>query len=222
MKINNRPLNWFLAAAVYSLCRVLFWTLRVRYIAETPDTNPFDKNCKEAFIYCVWHDAIAFPMFVGRHERTAALVSKNLDGSHLARGLRMLGIKLVRGSSSRGGANAIREILRLPSNTHLVVTPDGPRGPRRKTKPGLVFIAAHSGRAIVPTAFSAARCWKIRGSWTNLSIPKPFTTVYAIGGSPIAVPDDGTPEQMANLEVEVQQAMDRLNEQANQLANVSS
>jgi lysophospholipid acyltransferase (LPLAT)-like uncharacterized protein len=218
VKINNRPLNWLLAAAVYSLCRVLFCTLRIRYIAENPNSNPFDRACTEGFIYCVWHDAIAFPMFAGRHVRTAALVSKNLDGSHLARGLRMLRIKLVRGSSSRGGSGAVREILQLPSSTHLVVTPDGPRGPRRKTKPGMVFIAAHSGKSIIPTAFSAVRSWKIPGSWTSLSIPKPFTTVYALSGPPIAIGSDATPEQMALVEVEVQQAMDRLNDRADQLA----
>lgn len=221
MKINNRPLNWFLAATVYSLCRLLFWTLRIRYVAENPNTNPFDPACKDGFIYCVWHDAIAYPMFAGRHVRTAALVSKNLDGSHLARGLRMLHITLVRGSSSRGGSGAIREILRLPQNTHLVVTPDGPRGPRHKTKPGVVFIAAHSGKSIIPTAFSAARSWKIPGSWTNLSIPKPFTTVYALSSSPIALGSDASAEQLEQAEVELQQAMDRLSAQANQLAGVS-
>ena len=130
----------------------------------------------------------------------------------------MLNIGLVRGSSSRHGAGAIREILRLPLETHLVMTPDGPRGPRQKTKLGLVFIAAHSGRSIVPTAFSAVRCWQIRGSWTTLSIPKPFTKVYALSGAPIQVSRDLTDEELAAVEQEVQQAMDALNTRAAMLA----
>jgi lysophospholipid acyltransferase (LPLAT)-like uncharacterized protein len=219
VKINIRPLNWLLAAAVVAVCRILFCTLRIRYITGAPNTNPYDKHCTEGFIYCVWHDAIAYPMFAGRHRRTVALVSKNLDGSHLARGLRMLHIGLVRGSSSRNGAGAIREILRLPRDTNLVLTPDGPRGPRRKTKAGMVFIAAHSGRSIVPTAFAAARSWKIRGSWTTLSIPKPFTKVIALSGAPVPVPADATEAELAQIEVQVQSEMDRLSEEADRLCN---
>jgi lysophospholipid acyltransferase (LPLAT)-like uncharacterized protein len=219
VKIRSRWLNWLIAAAVVSVCRVLFRTLKIHYCVGAPHTNPYDRDRPEGFIYCVWHDAIAYPMFAGQHFRTVALVSKNTDGSHLARGLKMLGIGLVRGSSSRNGAAAIRELLRLPSNTHVVLTPDGPRGPRRKTKPGMVFIAARSGRSIVPTAFSAKKSWKIRGSWTTLSIPKPFTTVYALSGKPILVPANSTTEQLAIIETQVQQAMDDLSRQAEALVN---
>lgn len=218
MKIRSRWLNWLVAAAVVAICRLLFRTLKIHYCVGAHHTNPYDIDRPEGFIYCVWHDAIAYPMFAGRHFRTVALVSQNVDGSHLARGLRMLGIGLVRGSSSRSGAAAIRELVRLPPNTHVVMTPDGPRGPRQKTKPGMIFIAAHAGKSIVPTAFSAKRSWKIRGSWTTLSIPKPFTTVYALSGPPIAVPSDASPEQLAEIEAHVQAEMDRLNAEAEQLA----
>src|SRR5205814_9078199 len=143
--------------SVIFCCRLLFRRLRIKYLPGAPNTNPDSNDGLEGFSYSVWHDEIAYPMFAGRHVRTVALVSKNFDGSHLAFGLKMLGIGLVRGSSSRGGAAAIRELLRLPTNTHLVLTPDGPRGPRRKVKLGLVFLASHSGRGIAPTAFPAGR-----------------------------------------------------------------
>ena len=76
-----------------------------------PNTNPYSNDGSEGFIYSVWHDEVAFPMFGGRHVRTVALVSKHVDDSQLVFGLTMLGIRLVRGSSSRNGAMAIREIL---------------------------------------------------------------------------------------------------------------
>ncbi len=218
MRIRSRALNWMLAASVVLVCRVLFRTLRIHYLASTPNTNPYSNDGKEGFIYCVWHDAIAFPMFAGRHVRTVALVSKNFDGSHLAFGLKMLGIGTVRGSSSRGGAAAIRELLRLPTNTHLVLTPDGPRGPRRQVKVGMLFLASHSGRSIVPTAFSAVRSWKIPGKWTDLTIPKPFTTVYAVGGAPIFVAPEASTEELAAIQLRVQSEMDCLEEKAHQLA----
>ena len=109
---------------------------------------------------------------------------------------------------------------RLPANTHFVITPDGPRGPRREVKAGLVFLAAHSGRRIVPTAFSAARSWKIRGSWTDLSIPKPFTRVYALSGVPIYVKPNATPHELAETLAHLQTEMRRLGDQADQLAGV--
>ncbi len=219
MKIRSRRLNWLLAAVVVLVCRLLFRTLRIRYCPESPNTNPYDGDCSTGFIYCVWHDAIAYPMFAGRHPRTVALVSKNFDGSHLAFGLKMLGIGLVRGSSSHSGAAAIRELVRLPMNVHVVMTPDGPRGPRRTTKPGVIYIAARSGRAIVPTAFTAVRAWEIPGRWTTLSIPKPFTKVFAISGPPIAVPDESSPEELTKLESHLQMEMNRLDGIARQLAS---
>jgi lysophospholipid acyltransferase (LPLAT)-like uncharacterized protein len=130
----------------------------------------------------------------------------------------MLGIQLVRGSSSKGGASAIRELLRLPANTHLVLTPDGPRGPRRQAKVGLVFLASHSGRRIVPTAFSAARYWKIPGRWTDLMIPKPFSSVYALSGEPIFVKPDATAAELDGALNNLHSEMSRLGEQADQLA----
>src|SRR5262249_37909255 len=115
MKIRSRWLNWLLAASVVLVCRVLFRTLRIQYLEATPNTNPYTNDGTEGFIYSVWHDEIAFPMFAGKHLRTVALVSKNVDGSHLAYGLHLLNIGLVRGSSSRGGAAAMRELLKLPT-----------------------------------------------------------------------------------------------------------
>jgi lysophospholipid acyltransferase (LPLAT)-like uncharacterized protein len=218
MRIRSRALNWMLVWSVVFTCRLLFRTLRIQYFSNAPNTNPYTNDGLEGFIYCVWHDAIAFPMFAGRHVRTAALVSQNADGSHIAFGLKMLGIQLVRGSSSKGGANAVRELLRLPVNTHLVFTPDGPRGPRRHAKLGLVFLAAHSGRGIVPTAFSATRFWKVPGSWTDLAIPKPFSRVYALSGTPIFIKPDATAPEMTNALARLQLEMSRLGEQADKLA----
>jgi lysophospholipid acyltransferase (LPLAT)-like uncharacterized protein len=219
MKIRSRWLNWLVAASVVVVCKILFRTLRIHYLEAVGNTNPYTNDGKEGFIYCVWHDAIAYPMFAGRHVRTVALVSKNFDGSHLAYGLKLLNIGLVRGSSSRGGAGAMRELLQLPATTHVVLTPDGPRGPRREVKQGMVFLASHSGRAIVPTAFSAVRCWRIRGSWTNLAIPKPFTTVYALSGQPIRITEDACSAGMDEARANVQQEMDTLYAEADRLAS---
>jgi lysophospholipid acyltransferase (LPLAT)-like uncharacterized protein len=210
MKIRNRYANWLLAAAIVVACKILFRTLRIRLIAEEAGTSPYLKETTEAYIYCVWHDSVTYPMFAGRHVRTVALVSKHQDGTCLGIGLQMLGIGLVRGSSNRDGAPAMREMMRLPVGKHVVMTPDGPRGPRRRIKAGLVYLASRTGRSIVPTAFAASRVWSLPGSWTNLYIPKPFATAYALTGDPIEIPAGIPREELAHFEVKIQSEMDRL------------
>ena len=111
----------------------------------------------------------------------------------------MLGIGMVRGSSNHDGAPAIRELLQLPDSTHFVLTPDGPRGPRRHAKIGMIFLASRSGRPVVPPALSSVRSWRIRGKWTDLVIPKLFTTVYAISGRLISVFSNASREILADF-----------------------
>jgi lysophospholipid acyltransferase (LPLAT)-like uncharacterized protein len=219
MRIRVRWLDWTLAAIVVCICKALFRTVRIRYLVSTPGTNPYSNAGSEGFIYSVWHDAIAFPIFAGKHVRTVALVSKHHDGSALAYGLKMVGIGSVRGSSKRGGAPAVRELMQLPSSTHFVLTPDGPRGPEHQAKLGMIFLASRTGRAIVPTAFSSVRAWRIHGKWTDLVIPKPFTTVYALSGQPITAPPDASREDLEDVQLRVQDEMDRLTRQAEELAD---
>jgi len=197
---------------------MLFRTLRLRFTEADTSVNPYTGD-GPAVIYSVWHDAACYPIFAGRHKRTVALVSKHQDGSLLASGLEMCDVGLVRGSSSRAGASAVRELIDLPADRNIVMTPDGPRGPRRQLKLGIAFLAAHTGRAIVPSGFAATRDWKIPGSWTNLSIPKPFATVYIMTGEPIPVPREASREVMAAILAQVQGEMDRLTEACEQLAH---
>jgi lysophospholipid acyltransferase (LPLAT)-like uncharacterized protein len=218
MKIRSPLVNRMMARCAVALCRLLFRTLRLRFQEVDRSVNPYSGD-GPAVIYSVWHDAACYPIFAGRHLRTVALVSKHQDGSLLAAGLAQCGIGLVRGSSSRAGASAMREMIDLPADRNIVMTPDGPRGPRRRTKLGMVFLAAHTGRAIVPTGFAATRAWNMRGSWTNLAIPKPFSTLYLLTGAPITVPPDASRETMAEIEAEVQREMDRLTAEAEHLAH---
>jgi lysophospholipid acyltransferase (LPLAT)-like uncharacterized protein len=206
-----------LAALTVLWGRALFRTLRIECIEADPSTNPYSGD-GPAVIYSVWHDVMLFPLFAGRHRRTVALVSKHHDGSFLAASMRRLNIGLVRGSSSRGGAAAVREMLDLPADKNIVMTPDGPRGPRRQIKLGLVFLASHCGRPIVPTAFTAARAWRVKGTWTDLLIPRPFSTVYALTGQPMVIKPNLSRAELLEAQTQVQAAMDALDADAERLA----
>ena len=217
MRLQNKAANWLIGAFAVLVFRCLFKTLRQQF-HTAPNTNPYAIEGDDRFIYCVWHDQLLIPIFGGKHRHTAALVSQNKDGEFVAAGLRSAGILPIRGSTNRGGAQAMRQLIREAEGKHIVMTPDGPRGPRRELSAGVVFLAAQSGRAIVPTAFTCERGWRFGVGWTDLLVPKPFSKVHLLTGEPIHIAPD-TSNLRANV-VRVQAAMLAINTRGNELAGL--
>ncbi len=201
--------------------RVLFWTLRLD-VRTASNANPYAASGATRFLYPVWHDSIVMAAFGGRHARTVALTSHHRDGSFVTSVLKAIGVPAVRGSTGHRGGNALREILTTARDRDVVMTPDGPRGPRRKMSTGTIFLASRSGRAIVPTAFSCESSWTIRGSWTNLVIPKPFSKVFLLAGDPVEVPVDVSRDKLTQYAARIQDQMDRLDAQAQRLASAGT
>ena len=210
MKIRSRWLNIvFSYLATFGL-RLLFLTLRVQQLKVVEDATPYSRPVgQQRFTFSMWHDQIVMAVFSLRTWNLAGLISQHRDGGYLADSVLIAGIQPVRGSTSRGGAEAVSEILRRP-DLHLAMTPDGPRGPRRKIKEGIVFISSRSGRPIVPTALVCSRQWSVPGSWTDMALPKPFSKVILIAGTPITVPIDLPREEMITCAEFVSAEMARL------------
>jgi lysophospholipid acyltransferase (LPLAT)-like uncharacterized protein len=218
LKIRSPFLTKLIVIVFARLAQLLFRTLRREFHEETADTNPYIISGDERFLYCVWHDSIIVPIFAGRHACSSALVSRHQDGSYVEGLLKTVGITSVRGSSKHGGASAVRQLMTTAKDRHIVITPDGPRGPRRKMHNGIVFLASHTGRAIVPTAYDCKRSWRIKGSWTDLLIPKPFTKMFLMAGKPVEVPPDISREEVTRYTALVQDEMDRLHTEVERLA----
>lgn len=223
MKIRSRWLTWVAAASVVGLTKLLFATCRKVYMGvdqqKRLDYVPPPED-HDRFVLCVWHDELLIPTFAaprGLREKTCCLVSQHQDGSYLANAMALLGYSTVRGSSRRGGATALRQLLDDTNGKHIVFTPDGPCGPRRQLKQGCVFVASQLGRSLLPGAFTASRAWRPKGKWTDLVIPKPFSTLYVLMGEPIPIPADLSREQLDHYIALAQQAMDRLGEQAQRM-----
>ena len=125
---------------------------------------------------------MVIPVFAGPHWCTTALTSHHADGAFVAEVLRFNRIRAVRGSTNRIRTGAIRQLMHSTASRHLVITPDGPRGPTRRMSIGIVYLASRTGRAVVPTGFACSRCWRWKGSWSDLIIPKPFAEVVLIAG----------------------------------------
>jgi lysophospholipid acyltransferase (LPLAT)-like uncharacterized protein len=100
---------------------------------------------------------------------------------------RFLGLRVVRGSSTRGGSLALRDMMNVGGRSHLAVTPDGPRGPRRQVKLGIVYLASRTGLPIVPIGVGYGKAWRAR-SWDRFALPCPFSRMIGLLGVPIPVP----------------------------------
>ena len=223
MKIRSRWLTKVAAFCGVAACRLLFKTCRKRFIGKVPEArleSAGDRDDPEHFVVCVWHDALLLPTFaVPRRVRrqTCCLVSQHHDGSYLADAMAWMNYTTVRGSSSRGSVEALKQLLFRTAGKHIIFTPDGPCGPRRKLKQGAVFIASQTGRRLLPSASVVKRGWRIRGTWTDLLIPMPFTTIYVITGEPISIPANVPREELARFVSVAQDAMDRLNDEADRM-----
>ncbi len=154
--------------------RLLSATFRVRLM--TPENEQTALKKGRGLIYASWHQRF-FPgiTFFSTQKPIAIIVSKSLDGEMIARVVKSLGWLPVRGSSSRGGEEALAEIKRLGTSGfrvgHIV---DGPRGPFGVIKPGLIRIAQFTGMPIVPTITSAGTDGCSARAGTGSWCPNPF------------------------------------------------
>jgi lysophospholipid acyltransferase (LPLAT)-like uncharacterized protein len=118
------------------------------------------------------------------------LISRHGDGVLIADAIAHFGVGTIQGSTRRGGAEALRDILKtLKSGISVGVTPDGPRGPRMRCTGAIADISRLSGAAILPASYSAR--WRfILGSWDRFLLPLPFTRGVYVVGDPIEVAPD--------------------------------
>ncbi len=189
------------------------WTTRSLVLrADIPETV---HRTGERFIYAFWHQRQIFFTWSHRNVSAAVLVSKSKDGELIARTMELSRIGAVRGSSSRGGAVAAREMVEmLRSGTDVGITPDGPRGPAREAKEGAVKVAQLSGMPIVPIANALSHKVEISKAWDRLQVPLPFGRAVVIYGEPLRVrPDDDLAAKAAELKA----AIDALTAEADRL-----
>jgi hypothetical protein len=141
------------------------------------------------------------------------LLSRHLDANILDRVARMNGFGVVRGSTFRGGAVALRELAERATEGNLTITPDGPRGPRRQLAAGCIFLASTLGIPIVAMGLGYARPWRA-GTWDRFAIPRPWSRARGIVSRAIAIPPNLDREGIEWHRAGVEQLLVRLSEQA--------
>lgn len=181
-------------AAGAALVHALLGTTRVERV-HYERLQDFRRR-RQPVIFVFWHGHMLPLVHYQRREGIVVLVSEHSDGEAIARILHRSGFETARGSSTRGGARGLRELVRAGrAGKDLAVTPDGPRGPRHEVKAGALAAAQMTGLPLLPLAVRVSSAWRLE-SWDRFLIPKPFAKVRIEYLAPRFVPRDASREEL--------------------------
>ncbi len=210
-----RSFTWTQRAAI-SLLSFLGWQLvwilgsTLRWKVEGWERFEAAKQQGHPLIYCFWHNQILSATHFWRFRNIVVITSQHFDGEAIAGIIKRFGYGSARGSSSRGAAKALLELKRcIDQEKDVAFTADGPRGPACRVKPGPVWLSRKTGAAILPFHIQPQGYWSLN-SWDGFCIPKPFSRVLVMIGSPLTI----SPEQDEESGVaQVQSELERIQQE---------
>jgi lysophospholipid acyltransferase (LPLAT)-like uncharacterized protein len=165
-------------------------TSRFHFRYADPTVDPeVARRTGRRYIYAFFHEVMLFPAYFWAWPEMQILISDHRDGELIAQVVRRLGFGVVRGSSTRGGVRALRQMAHRVDRGHLCVTPDGPKGPRRHVQPGLVYLASRTGLPIVGAGMAFRDPWRAK-SWDRFAVPRPFRAAACVVPEAVHVPAD--------------------------------
>jgi lysophospholipid acyltransferase (LPLAT)-like uncharacterized protein len=185
------------------------WTVvNGEYVAKLKAENKPSIVCfwhgRMLLLPCSWRSKMPFKMLMSLHR----------DGRMIAQVIDHFGQGAIVGSTSRGGASALRAILRaLGDGTVIGFTPDGPRGPRMRASSGIVVAAKLAQVPIMPVTYGAKRR-RMLGSWDRFIVPRPFNRCALVWGDPIHVPADADADALERARLEVERSLNEITRQA--------
>lgn len=186
--MNNGWLAWLAGALLNAYGQLVLVTSRLQ-VRLHPATAELLEQRRVPVIYALWHCHVFFMPLLHLHggRPVSVLLSAHRDAQIVGVAARMRGVNLVAGSSTRGGVRAYLQLLQLlRQGDSVCITPDGPRGPAREVKPGILHLAQQSGCAVVPVGLALSRRRRLR-SWDRTWLPLPFGRVVFTLGPPLAI-----------------------------------
>jgi len=206
--VKGRLMVWLVPRLIKTIYLLLLHSIRWQVVGKA-----YQPGQKDRYLYAFWHARMLMMPHLSCGDWPGyMLISEHRDGGFIADTMHLLGIPTIRGSSTRGGAKAMRQMIKAvkDEHKHLCITPDGPKGPRERVKKGTMRLAMKTGLAFVPVCYATKRQWRIH-SWDRFYIPKPFTQgVFVFGQQVPVLPDDDLDDAVARA----QQAMDIAQRQA--------
>jgi lysophospholipid acyltransferase (LPLAT)-like uncharacterized protein len=201
--------------------RLMFATSRWRTIGGEATRAMWAAN--QPFIGAFWHGRMLAMAHAWRVPRPMhVLISHHRDGEVIARAMGHFGHRAVRGSSAskdrdKGGPEALRALVRLiKAGEYVCVTPDGPRGPRMRAAPGVVWLAKLARVPIVPATFACTRR-RVLNTWDRFVVALPFSRGVFIIGEPIAVAADADDQALERARLAVENELNRITAEADRL-----
>jgi len=188
------------------LLRSIAWTSRTELENEAIIDEA--RRIHGGFILSTWHRDIFFSIWMFRELHLTAMISASRDGEGIFQVMRNFNFKGIRGSSNRGGTEALIETGKfLNQGGGLAIAPDGPTGPSLQSKSGIILLARDSGVPIIPWSYASKSEWLLK-TWDRHRIPKPFNRIRGTFGEPLMVPQDlkldAIPEYCSKLEKAMQ------------------
>jgi len=199
--MKDRLVAWLVPRPI-----TMFYYLLAHSTRWTWVDSPVRAGTKQQAIVCFWHARmLMIPKSIPDWDGYM-LISSHRDGAFIADTMHLIGIRTVRGSTTRGGARAMLEMIRKARRLgcDLGITPDGPRGPREVVQPGTVQLAIKTGLPLLPVCYATKRHWRA-GSWDWFYIPSPFTCGVFVFGDYVFIDRD---EDLESARLRAQAAMD--------------
>jgi lysophospholipid acyltransferase (LPLAT)-like uncharacterized protein len=191
----------------YWVIRLIGPTLRVSISCEDGAQQTLGQR---PLIVSFWHSCMIPATYICRNLGVRVMSSNSYDGEYMGRIIHKFGFVAVKGSSSRNAVRALLGLRRaLVEGWTVAFTLDGPRGPRRKVKPGPVALARSSGAPLSMFHAAVDRAW-VLNSWDRMMIPVPFSRVFVRFGKLIQVPEAATDEEVERYTAELQASLDRV------------
>ena len=211
---RQRIRNWFVGFVGFRLVQLWLFTMRVRLEGFRLDGDvPLPPA---SGIYVLWHQRLFIPAGFFRKSRMQIMISQHADGEMIARIIERLGMKPVRGSSTRGGVKVLRSLMGEENGDDdanrrfLVITSDGPKGPPRRLKSGAIYLASKTGLPIYVNAITIKSFWRLP-SWDGFFLPKPFTrAVIRTVDRPVCVPPDLDRHGIEKYRLDVEKTLEDL------------
>ena len=214
MKIQHPALVKAVGISGAWLVRRLVGSSQFHFRYADPTVNPeFARRTGQRYIYAFYHEVMLFPAYYWARPEMQILISDHRDGELITQVVKRLGFGVVRGSTTRGGARALREMTQRVDQGHLCVTPDGPKGPRRHVHQGLAYLASRTGLPIVGVGLAFSNPWRAK-SWDRFAVPRPMGQAACVVPEPVIVPPDADRDQLEHGRAEIERRMLRATEEA--------
>jgi len=172
------------------------------------DFNQSDKP----IIFAFWHGRLLMIPYICEGKNPHVLISQHRDGEMIARIIKYFNLKSIRGSTTRGGMEGFKNIVKVLKNgSDVVIAPDGPKGPPYIVQPGIIRLASISGCPILPIAYSVSKYKKL-GSWDEFMLPAPFGKGAFIAGEPMTVPPKASKDIYEKKRIELETSLNNITE----------